>query len=89
MKMKLPRLLAVCESCHENAPEMSCYYPEEVAWAPKSGMWLCHECWAELENVGEEQDVTPLVYADAVIVPIKEQMQRLIAASAKRRLGVK
>ena len=89
MKMKLPRLLAVCESCHENAPEMSCYYPEEVAWAPKSGMWLCHECWAELENVGEEQDVIPLAFAKDALPTGEEQMQRLIAASAKRRLGVK
>jgi len=52
-------------------------------------MWLCDECWAELENVGEEQDVTPLVFAKDALPTGEEQMQRLIAASAKRRLGVK
>jgi hypothetical protein len=89
MKMKLPDIWAVCEWCFDNDVEVSGYAPDDVAWGPRSGKWLCLECWAEMENVGEDQDVTPLVYADAVIVPIKEQMQRLIAASAKRRLGVK
>jgi len=89
MKMKLPRLLAACDSCWTGAPEVACHPTESVAWAPKSGMWLCDECWAEMENVGEEQDVIPLAFAKDALPTGEEQMQRLIAASAKRRLGVK
>ena len=89
MKMKLPRLLAGCDSCWTGAPEVTCHPTESVAWAPKSGMWLCDECWAEMENVGEEQDVTPFVLAKDALPTGEEQMQRLIAAATKRRLGVK
>jgi hypothetical protein len=87
--MRLPKLLAVCESCHEGAPEMSCYHPEEVAWAPLCRMWLCSDCWAEMENVGEEQDVTPLVFAKDALPTGEEQRERLVAAATKKRLGVK
>jgi len=79
----------VCEWCFDNAPEASGHAPDDVAWGPRSGKWLCLDCWAEMENVGEEQDVTPLVSAKDALPTGEEQMQRLIAASAKRRLGVK
>lgn len=87
--MRLPKLLAVCESCHEGAPESSCYHPEEVAWAPRCRMWLCSDCWAEMENVGEEQDVTPLVFAKDALLTGEEQRERLVAAATKKRLGAK
>ena len=89
MKMKLPDIWAVCEWCFDNDVEVSGYAPDDVAWGPRSGKWLCLECWAEMENVGEEQDVTPFVVSKDALPTGEEQMQRLIAASAKRRLGVK
>jgi hypothetical protein len=52
-------------------------------------MWLCDECWAEMENVGEEQDVTPLVFAKDALPSREEQRERLLAAATRRRLGVK
>ena len=87
--MRLPDIWAVCEWCFDNAPERAGHAPDEVYWSPKREQWLCIECWTEMENVGREQDVTPLVYADAVIVPTKEQYERLLTAATKHRLGVK
>ena len=87
--MRLPKLLAVCEYCHENAPEMSCYPPEEVAWGPRCRKWLCYECWAEQENIGEEQDLSPLAFAKDAMLGTEDQLQRLIAAATRKRMGVK
>ena len=90
--MRLPKLLAVCESCHEGAPEMSCYYPEEVAWAPRCRMWLCSDCWAEMEeqvDIGDEPSRNPLVFAKDALLTGEEQRERLVAAATKKRLGVK
>lgn len=87
--MRLPELLAVCDSCHENVPEMSCHYPGEVAWAPRCRKWLCIECWAEMENVGEEQDLSPLAFAKDAMLDTEDQLQRLIAAATRKRMGVK
>jgi hypothetical protein len=52
-------------------------------------MWLCSDCWAEMENVGEEQDGTPLVFAKDALLTGEEQRERLVAAATKKRLGVK
>lgn len=92
MKMKLPRLLAACDSCWDSAPEVACHPTESVAWAPKSGMWLCDECWAEMEeqvDIGDEPSRNPLVFAKDALPSREEQRERLLAAATRRRLGVK
>jgi hypothetical protein len=84
--MRLPEIWAKCEVCD---PECAGHPPEEVAWGPRSGQWLCYECWAELENIGEEQDISPLAFAKDALLSTEEQMERLIAAATRKRLGVK
>lgn len=87
--MKPLRILVVCESCWDTIPEASCFPPDEVGWGPRCGQWLCHDCWAEYENVGEDQDKAPLVYAKDALTDRTDQHRRLVAAAAKRRMGVK
>lgn len=86
--MKLPEIWARCDWCYENAPEMSGHPPEDVSWGERSQKWMCSDCWGEVEDVYEE-DVLPLVWAGDVVLSNDEQMDRLIAAAAKRRMGVK
>lgn len=91
--MKLPNLLAVCEYCHENAPEMSCYPPHGVAWSPKRGQWLCEDCFLDdgKYDPGKDEYVNeePMAFAKDVLPGEGEQIQRLIAAATRRRMGVK
>jgi hypothetical protein len=84
--MRLPEIWAKCEECES---ECAGHPPEGVAWGPKRQQWLCYECWAELENIGEEQDLCPLVYAKDAMLGTEEQMERLIAAATRKRMGVK
>jgi hypothetical protein len=84
--MRLPKIWAKCELCD---PEYAGHPPEEVAWGPKRQQWLCYECWAEMENIGEEQDLSPLVYAKDALPDGEEQMQRLIVVATRKRMGVK
>jgi len=91
--MRLPKLLAVCEYCHENAPEMSCYDPEEVAWSPERRQWLCNECFFDDGKYDPAKDEyvneVPLVFAKDALLTGEEQRERLLAAATRRRLGVK
>jgi hypothetical protein len=42
-----------------------------------------------MENIGEEQDLSPLVYAKDALPDSEEQMQRLIVVATRKRMGVK
>jgi hypothetical protein len=84
--MKLPRLFAACDDCWENAPEQGCHYPGAIGWSHMHQKWLCAECWEEFDTA---ERTVPLVYAKDLLPTGEEQMQRLVAAAAKQRMGVK
>jgi hypothetical protein len=86
--MRLPEMWARCDWCYENAPEVSGHPPEDVLWDERSQKWMCSDCWEEVESL-YEGDVPPLVWAGDVMLNKDEQADRLIAAAAKRRMGVK
>lgn len=81
--MQLPKIWATCEVC---SPEFAGHRPEDVAWLPTLGQWICQECWYDLSLDEREK---PLAYAKDVMLGQDEQMERLIAATTKRRLGGK
>lgn len=81
--MQLPKIWAKCEVC---TPECAAHRPEEVGWLPTLRHWICQECWYDLSF---DERTVPLVYAKDVMLDQDEQMQLLIAAAAKRRLGGK
>ena len=87
--LRLPDLFAKCEDCHW---EGNCHPPENVAWSNKRQKWLCDECWSEYDTYDEGGDrfipEHPLVYAKDAIVDTQEQMDRLVVAAAKKRMGV-
>jgi hypothetical protein len=83
--MTLPKILARCDWCQENAPEVAGHRPEEVAWGESSQQWLCNDCWAERENVHDE-DITPMVWASDVLLDDAAQADRLVVAAARRRI---
>lgn len=87
--MRTPDLLAKCEDCHW---EGNCHPPEMVAWSNKQQKWLCDECWGEYDTYDEESDKytpeRPLAYAKDVMLDTQEQMERLIVAATKKRMGV-
>lgn len=91
--MKLPKLFAACDDCWEHNPEAGCHYPEHIAWSHMAQKWLCDECWAEVDDYDAARDeyITeePVAYADDALPDQDEQMQRLVAAATKKRLGVK
>jgi len=84
--MKLPRLFAACDDCWENAPEQGCHFTESVGWSFMHQKWLCVECWEELDA---DERTIPLVSAKDLLPTGEEQMQRMVAAAAKKRMGVK
>ena len=88
--MRPPRLWAVCELCE---PECAGHRPEEVAWSPKRGQWLCSECFYDDGIYDKEKDEyvneSPMAFAKDAMLDQDEQMQRLIAAATKIRLGGK
>jgi len=56
--------------------------------------WLCDDCWGEVDQEYDEArdeyiDEVPLAFAKDAMLGTEEQMQRLIAAATKQRLGVK
>jgi len=81
--MKLPEIRAECELC---SLEYAGHRPEEVGWFPKREQWICQECWYDLNP---DEHTIPLVYAKDAMLDAEEQMQRLIAAAARKRMGVK
>lgn len=84
--MKLPRLFAACEECWDNDCENPCHYPGGIAWSFMHQKWLCAECWEEHDTA---ERTVPLVYAKDVLPTGEEQMQRLVVAVAKAKIGVK
>ena len=84
--MKLPEIWARCDSCYENAPEMAGHPPMDIAWGERNQKWLCEDCWTDMEDVDDEAK-PPLVYADDLMLGTDEQLHRLIAAAARRRLS--
>lgn len=88
--MKLPEIWAKCELCEL---EVSGHPPEEVAWSPKREQWLCSECFYDDGIYDAEKDEyvneKPMAFAKDAMLDQDEQMQRLIAAATKQRLGVK
>jgi len=88
--MRLPEIWAKCELCE---PEGAGHPPEEVAWSPKREQWLCSECFFDDGIYDSEKDEyvneEPMAFAKDAMLGTEEQMQRLIAAATKRRLGVK
>lgn len=86
---RLPKLLAKCEDC---AWEGNCHPPEMVAWSPKRQKWMCDECWGEDQEYNAEKDEyiteAPTVFAKDALDSDDEQLRRLTAAAAARRLGV-
>ena len=88
--MKLPEIWAKCELCE---PEAAGHPPEEVAWSPKREQWLCSECFYDDGIYDAEKDEyvneTPMAFAKDAMLDQDEQMQRLIAAATRKRLGVK
>jgi hypothetical protein len=81
--MRLPEIWAKCESCDS---ECAGHPPENVAWSYQQERWLCSECWSEYDT---DERTIPLVYAKDALLGTEEQMQQLIAAATKQRLGVK
>lgn len=81
--MKLPEIWAKCECCDL---EYAGHPPENVAWSYKREQWLCSECWEEYDT---DERTAPLVYAKDAMLGADEQMQRLIAAATRKRMGVK
>jgi hypothetical protein len=73
--MKLPDIRIACGSC------LFCFKPEEIAWSFMHNKWLCSICW-------EERSV-PLIFAKDALPDADDMMQRLIAAAATSRMGVK
>jgi hypothetical protein len=88
--MRLPEIWAKCEACD---PECAGHPPEGVAWAPKREQWLCSECFFDDGIYDPEKDEyvneEPMVRAKDAMLDDEEQMERLIAAATKQRLGVK
>lgn len=86
---RLPKLLVKCEDCDW---EGNCHPPEMVAWSLAAQKWLCDECWSEYETYNEERDEytveAPTVFAKDALDSADEQLRRLTAAAAARRLGV-
>ena len=91
--MRPPRFFAACDDCWEHNPEAGCHYPEAIAWSHKRQMWLCDECFGEDQEYDGERDEyineVPLAFAKDAMLDRDEQMQRLIAAATRRRMGVK
>jgi len=92
--MRLPKFYAACDECWEHNPEAGCHYPESIAWSPKAQKWLCDDCWGELDQAYDEArdeyiDETPMAFAKDALLDAEEQMQRLIAAATRKRMGVK
>jgi hypothetical protein len=86
--MRLPELWAKCEACD---PECAGHPPEDVSWTSESQKWLCIEC-SVVEGICRIEDgkyVHPTTYASDAMPNKEEQMERLIAAATKQRLGVK
>jgi hypothetical protein len=88
--MKLPEIWAKCELCE---PECAGHPPEEVAWSPKREQWLCSHCFYDDFEYNAEKDEyvneTPMAFAKDAMLDQDEQMQRLIAAATRKRMGVK
>lgn len=88
--MKLPEIWAKCELCE---PEVAGHPPEEVAWSPKREQWLCSECFYDDFEYDAEKDEyvneKPMAFAKDAMLDQDEQMQRLIAAATRKRMGVK
>jgi hypothetical protein len=90
--MRLPEIWAKCELCE---PECAGHPPEEVAWSPKREQWLCSYCfYDDFEYDAEEDEYeyvneAPMAYAKDAMLGAEEQMQRLIAAATRKRMGVK
>lgn len=88
--MKLPEIWAKCELCE---PEGAGHPPGEVAWSLKREQWLCSECFYDDGIYDAEKDEyvneRPMAFAKDAMLDQDEQMQRLIAAAAKQRMGVK
>jgi hypothetical protein len=92
--MKLPKFYASCDDCSKNNSDHNCHYPEAIAWFHKAQKWLCDDCWGELDQEYDEArdeyiDEVPLAFAKDAMLDAEEQMQRLIAAAARKRMGVK
>ena len=58
----------------------------DIAWGERNQKWLCEDCWTDMEDVDDEAK-PPLVYADDLMLSTDEQLHRLIAAAARRRLS--
>jgi hypothetical protein len=88
--MKLPEIWAKCELCD---PECAGHPPGEVYWSPKREQWLCSECFFDDGLYDPEKDVyvneEPMACAEDAMLGTEEQMQRLIAAATRKRMGVK
>ena len=80
-----PRILAACDMCWDNEPEMSCWPVNEIEWSHKLNKWLCEGCWDEYDP--EDRTV---VWAKAIDATgtTEDMKQRLIVAMTTRRLGV-
>jgi hypothetical protein len=92
--MRLPKFFAACDDCWDNNPEAACRYPEAIAWSHKAQKWLCDDCWSEVDQEydearGEYIDDEPMAFAKDAMLGTEEQMQRLIAAATRKRMGVK
>lgn len=86
--MKLPEIWAKCEGC---PPEMSAHSSNEVAWYHDTEKWLCLKCAVDEEICAIEtgEFVGVFAYASDALPDQEEQMQRLVAAATRRRMGVK
>jgi hypothetical protein len=87
--VKLPDVQVRCEFCSYHKPE-SCFYDADmVFWNDYSQVWVCKLCWDEASclDIGEKAPYPWLVASD-LLTDTREQRERMIAAAAKRRLGM-
>ena len=79
---KLPRLYAECELCDT---EWNFHPPESIGWDPIAKMWLCSDCWLDLDS---DKRARPLVYAKDTLDDTDTMERRMLAAMTARRIGV-
>lgn len=82
-KPKLPRLYAECELCATRS--WNFHPPESIGWDPIAKMWLCSDCWLDLNS---DKRARPLVYAKDTLDDTDTMERRMLAAMTARRMGV-
>lgn len=53
MAKKKKRIMYICESCEDQAPECCGHFDRKELRVTNDGAWLCEGCWDEDESTGD------------------------------------